>query len=479
LKKNFPEERIAILLPASKAGVVANLAVLLAGRIPVGLNFTAGGTAIAFAEKHAGIHTAISATAFQNRFPVFPWPENVVLLDKLLPELKRKILLWWIASLVLPWRLLARMLQIPQTGGREEAILLFTSGSSGEPKGVVLSHHNIIGNVSQFSVMLDAEPDDMILASLPFFHSFGATVTLWYPLIHGVPIVTYPNPLESAKIAALVERHRVTVMLATPTFLRGHLRKTEPLQLRGLRLVITGAEKLPLDLASSFQERFGMRVFEGYGLTETAPVVSVNLPEPEPKNPGDPVQPSSRSGSVGKMASGIAAEIRDPETDEKLSLHDSGMLWLRGPNIFEGYLDDSTRTAEVLRDGWFKTGDIGRFDEDGFLYIEGRLSRFSKIGGEMVPHETIEEKIAGALQLDSQHDRCLAIVGVPDEAKGEALVLLSAMQIDLPKLRAQLKDAGVPNLWIPKTIRPVDAIPVLASGKLDLKRCQELAAISV
>ena len=479
LKENFPEERIAILLPASKGGVVANLAVLLAGKIPVGLNFTAGEAAIVFAEKRAGIHTAISATAFQNRFPVFPWPENVVLLDKLLPKLKRNILLWWIASLVLPWRLLARMLQIPQTGGREEAILLFTSGSSGEPKGVVLSHHNIIGNVSQFSVMLDAGPDDMIFASLPFFHSFGATVTLWYPLIHGVPIVTYPNPLESAKIAALVKRHRVTVMLATPTFLRGHLRKTEPLQLRSLRLVITGAEKLPLDLASSFQERFGMRVFEGYGLTETAPVVSVNLPEPEPKNPGDPVQPSSRSGSVGKMAAGIAAEIREPETDEKLSLHDSGILWLRGPNIFEGYLDDPARTAEVLRGGWFKTGDIGRFDEDGFLYIEGRLSRFSKIAGEMVPHELIEEKIAGALQLDSQNERCLAIVGVPDEVKGEALVLLSAMQIDLPKLRAQLKDAGVPNLWIPKTIRPVDAIPVLASGKLDLKRCQELAATSV
>jgi acyl-[acyl-carrier-protein]-phospholipid O-acyltransferase/long-chain-fatty-acid--[acyl-carrier-protein] ligase len=155
------------------------------------------------------------------------------------------------------------------------------------------------------------------------------------------------------------------------------------------------------------------------------------------------------------------------------------MLWLRGPNIFEGYLNDPNRTAEVLRHGWFKTGDLGRFDEDGFLFIEGRLARFSKIGGEMVPHETIEEKIAGALQLDSQHDRCLAIVGVLDEVKGEALVLLSAMQIDLPKLRAQLKDAGVPNLWIPKMIRLVDAIPVLASGKLDLKRCQELAATPV
>ncbi|PYX30627.1 MAG: AMP-dependent synthetase, partial [Acidobacteria bacterium] len=201
-----------------------------------------------------------------------------------------------------------------------------------------------------------------------------------------------PSPLESAKNSSLIERYRITVLLAAPTFLRGYLRKAEPEQFHSLRLIITGAEKLPLDLAEAFEQKFKKHVFEGYGLTETAPVVSVNLPEPTPKEPGALVQPSSRVGSVGKMAPGIAAEIRDPDTDEKLSLHETGMLWLRGPNIFEGYLNDPARTAEVLRDGWFKTGDIGRFDEDGFLYIEGRLSRFSKIGGEMLPHEALEQK---------------------------------------------------------------------------------------
>ena len=474
LKNNFSEQRIAVVLPAGMGGVIANLAILLAGKIPVGLNFTSGRAAIDCAKQRAGIQTAISAKVFRDRFSEFSWPENVVLLDKLLPQMKRQILLWWIVSLALPWRLVARILQVPRTGGHDEAVLLFTSGSSGEPKGVVLSHHNIIGNVAQFSVMLDAGPEDMIIASLPFFHSFGATVTLWYPLIHGVQIVTYPNPLDVGKLAALIQRHRATVLLATPTFLRGYLRKAEPEQLRTLRLIITGAEKLPFDLASSFQERFGKRVFEGYGLTETAPVVSVNLPEPEPKNPGDRVQPSSRSGSVGKMASGIAAEIREPETDEKLSLHDSGMLWLRGPNIFEGYLDDPARTAEVLRDGWFKTGDIGRFDEDGFLYIEGRLSRFSKIGGEMVPHELIEQKILTALQLEGKSERVIAIVGVPDEAKGEALILLSSIEIDLLNLRLKLNESHIPNLWIPKKICRVESLPVLASGKLDLGKCQEL-----
>jgi acyl-[acyl-carrier-protein]-phospholipid O-acyltransferase / long-chain-fatty-acid--[acyl-carrier-protein] ligase len=475
LRKEFSDERMAIVLPASKGSMVANLAVALAGKVPVALNFTAGRVANESACESANLRVAISATRFMERVKDFPWPDHVLKLDEMMPQMKRQIIFWWTLSILLPARLLARLLQIPKKGGHDEALLLFTSGSSGEPKGVVLSHRNIAGNVSQFRDLLDAKKNDAILASLPFFHSFGSTVTLWYPLVEGVRIVTYPNPLEIAKNAALVEKYKLTLLLATPTFLRGYLRKAEPDQLRSLRLVITGAEKLPLDLAKAFEERFEQRVFEGYGLTETAPVVSVNLPEPQPTNPGEQVQPSSRLGSVGKMAPGIAAEIREPETDRKLSLHETGMLWLRGPNIFEGYLNDPERTADVLRDGWFKTGDIGRFDEDGFLYIEGRLSRFSKIGGEMVPHELIEQKIVHLLELSGKDERIIAIVGVTDEAKGEAVVLLSATDVDLAQLRDKLRDAGVPNLWIPKRVQRVESIPVLASGKLDLKKCQELA----
>jgi acyl-[acyl-carrier-protein]-phospholipid O-acyltransferase/long-chain-fatty-acid--[acyl-carrier-protein] ligase len=240
-------------------------------------------------------------------------------------------------------------------------------------------------------------------------------------------------------------------------------------------LIITGAEKLPDELATAFEVRFGKGVLQGYGLTETAPVVSVNLPEPTATKPGQPIQPCNRLGSTGKLIPGIAAEIRDADSDLKGSLHDTGMLWLRGPNIFEGYLDAPEQTADVLSDGWFKTGDIGRFDEDGFLYIEGRLSRFSKIGGEMVPHETIEQKIVSVLQGGEQSTRVFAIVGVPDVAKGEAIILLSSIDVDLPRLRTALSESGVPNLWIPKTVYRVNAIPVLASGKLDLAGCKRLA----
>ncbi len=478
LRKEFSDERIAIVLPASKASVVANLAVTLANKVPVDLNFTMGRAANESCCRRANLRVAISATPFMERLKDFPWPERVLKLDELMPRMKGQIIFWLIISILAPARLLLRLLQIPTEGGHREAVLLFTSGTTGEPKGVVVSHRNVVGNVSQFRELLDARKTDAILGSLPFFHTFGSTVTLWYPLIEGVRIVTYPNPLEAGKCAALIDQYKLTFLLATPTFLRVYLRKAELEQLRTLRLIIVGAEKLPLDLASHFEKQFHKKVFEGYGLTETAPVVSVNLPGPEPRKPGERVQPSSRLGSVGRLAPGIAAEIREPETDRKLSLYETGMLWLRGPNIFEGYLDEPKRTAEILRDGWLKTGDIGRFDEDGFLYIEGRLSRFSKIGGEMVPHETIEQKIIDLLELSGRDERPIAIVGVQDEAKGEALVLLSAENIDLAALRKKLQEAGVPNLWIPKNVQRVEAIPVLASGKLDLKKCQERAAES-
>src|SRR5881394_2155176 len=282
LREKFPDERIAIVLPASKGSMLANLAVTMANKVPVDLNFTIGRAANESCCRRANLRVAISATPFMERLKDFPWPEHILKLDELLPRMKRQIILWWIISVLAPARLLLRLLQIPKKGGHAEAVLLFTSGTTGEPKGVVVSHRNVVGNVSQFRQLLDAKKTDAILASLPFFHTFGSTVTLWYPLIEGVRIVTFPNPLEAAKCAALIEQYGLTFLLATPTFLRLYLRKAEPEQLRSLRLIIVGAEKLPLDLASHFEQRFQKKVFEGYGLTETAPVVSVNLPEPTP-----------------------------------------------------------------------------------------------------------------------------------------------------------------------------------------------------
>ncbi len=478
IRQETRQKRVGILLPPGKGGALANLAVLLAGKVPVNLNFTAGEKAIASCIAQAGLDRFITADPFVRKMSSFAWPptRQLILLDRVLPTLKARIGLWLVLSKILSPGLLASCLGIPKKGGNEEAVLLFTSGSSGDPKGVVLSHRNVLANVNQFGARIDLNTHDKVLGCLPLFHSFGCTVTLWYPMIEGVSVVTYPNPLEVAKLSELIEQHSVNLLLATPTFLRGYLRKATREQFASLKLVITGAEKLPRKVAEAFEERFGKPVLEGYGLTETSPVTNVNLPDAEcPEGARGPILPNRRLGSVGLFIPGVAVRIADPDTREPLPIHQQGMIWLRGANVFEGYLDQPEKTASVMRNGWFVTGDLGRVDEDGFLYIEGRLSRFSKIGGEMVPHETVEDQINKAIG-HSDEERRIAIVGVPDEAKGEALVLLSSNpEIDLAALRAKLLEAGLPALWIPKKIVDVAEIPILATGKLDIKGCETIA----
>jgi acyl-[acyl-carrier-protein]-phospholipid O-acyltransferase / long-chain-fatty-acid--[acyl-carrier-protein] ligase len=475
IKQHCTGERVAVVLPPGIGAVVANVAVALAKKVAVNLNFTAGRAALQSAINRGQILHAISAKPVMKRLEDFPWPKDVFRLEELIPELKPKIVIWRLISAVTPAWALSHLLGLPMRGDRKEALLIFTSGSSGEPKGVVLSHRNVLGNVLQFGSMVNLGPEDSVMASLPFFHSFGCTVTLWYPLLEGVRAVTYPTPVDVVKNAELIERYQISLLVTTPTFLRGYLKRAEPQQFASIKLLVTGAEKLPRELAESFEEKFGKHVLEGYGLTETAPVVSTNLPDPAPSRPNDTIQTSDRVGSVGKLLPGQAAQIRDPETGELLSPYALGMLWLKGPNIFEGYLNEPERTAEVLKNGWFKTGDLGRFDEDGFLYIEGRLSRFSKIAGEMVPHETIEAKIIETFGLKMEDERVAAIVGIPDQAKGEALVLLATRNLPLEEVRERLLAAGLPNLWIPRRIKRVEKIPILGSGKLDLGKCKELA----
>jgi acyl-[acyl-carrier-protein]-phospholipid O-acyltransferase / long-chain-fatty-acid--[acyl-carrier-protein] ligase len=475
IKKQCAGDRVAVVLPPGVGAVVANVAVTLANKVAVNLNFTSGRAALQSAINRGQILHAISAKPVMKRLEDFPWPKDVFRLEELMPALKPSIVLWRLISALTPVWLLSHLLGLPLKGDRKEAVLLFTSGSSGEPKGVVLSHRNVLGNVQQFSSMLNLGREDSVMASLPFFHSFGCTVTLWYPMIGGVRAVTYPTPVDVVKNAEIIERYKISLLVTTPTFLRGYLKRAEPKQFASIKLLVTGAEKLPRELGEAFEQKFGKHVLEGYGLTETAPVVSTNLPDPAASRPDDTIQLSSRVGSVGKLLPGQAAQIRDPETDALMSPHELGMLWLKGPNIFEGYLNDPERTAEVLREGWFKTGDLGRLDEDGFLYIEGRLSRFSKIAGEMVPHETIETKIVEGYGLKMEEERVVAVVGVPDRAKGEALVLLATRDFSMEKIRELILANGLPSLWIPRTIKRVDKIPILGSGKLDLGKCRELA----
>lgn len=486
IKEETNKKRVGIILPPGIGGLISNLAVLLAGKIPVNINFTAGRTSVEYAIKAAELDRFITADIFVRKMQSFPWPpmKQLVLIERILPKLKTKIGLWLALSKVLPASILASILGVSKKGGDSEAILLFTSGSSGNPKGVALTHRNVMANVVQFSSRLGMNSSDSILGSLPLFHSFGCTVTLWFPIISGLNLITYPSPLETKKLAELIEKHRVSLMISTPTFLRGYLRGVNRESLTSLKMVVTGAEKLPPTVANAFEQRFGIKVFEGYGLTETSPVSNVNLPDPVPLGDeagGNAWLPCHRPGSVGHMMPGLAIRITHPETNEALSIHSSGMIWFKGANVFDGYLSDPKRTAEVIdEDGWFRTGDIGRVDMDGFLYIEGRLSRFSKIGGEMVPHETVEDALMKAMGLENESARKIAVVGVPDPEKGEALILLTSIpggpeHQEILDLRYRLLEKGMPPLWIPKKMIRVSDIPILSSGKLDVQNCEKIA----
>lgn len=478
IKRTVSEPRVGIVLPPGAGATIANLAVICAGKVPVNLNFTAGRAAIESSLRMSGVKTVISAEVLKAKVADFPWPERTLDLGKMMTEIggKRALLPWFLAAWVLPNQLVALLLGLPKHGDRAEAGLLFTSGSSGEPKGVVLSHRNILANCWQFSSLSILPQSAVMLSCLPMFHSFGFTVNLWYPLLRGCRSVTVPSPLETRKIIDAIRDEQVTVMVGAPTFMRPILKKGEAHELKTLKILVSGAEKMPMDLYQGVLEKFHLEIMEGYGMTEASPATNVNQPDPViVTETGDP-QPGKRLGTVGRLMVGMTARVLDPDTKQPVPIGQTGMIAFRGANIFEGYLGDEEKTRAVFHDGWYLTGDLGRFDDDGFLTIEGRLSRFSKIAGEMVPHGTVEQKLIGAFQIDQTAGYALVVVGLPDPSKGEQLVLLTTKdELTADAVRVKLTEAGVPNLWVPRTVLRVEKIPVLGTGKLDLKGCKELA----
>jgi len=474
-KDEIPGNRVGIVLPPGIGAIITNLALVLIGKIPVNLNFTIGRQVNESCIRKAGIETVITAQAVRERMPDFPWVEDTRDLVLELKSVSKLAIISWLTALyLLPSNWLARFLDIPREGGEKEAAILFSSGSTGEPKGVILTHRNIISNCLQISHCGLFCEDEILMACLPLFHSFGFTVTVWFPLITNLRIVTLPSPLEIKRIAKAINEEQVTVLLGTPTFFRPYYKTVNPELLKSLIMVIGGAEKTPPDFKKKWEEKFGSLYLEGYGLTETAPVVSVNVPDKNYHKTFGNSLPGTRVGSVGRLFPGMRGRIADTDTGEIVSPFDTGVLHLQGPNIFPGYLDDIKNTALVFADKWFVTGDLARFDKDGFLYIEGRLSRFSKIGGEMVPHGFVEQCIIEAYGYDDSDSLVVAVTGTIDEVKGESLVLLTTIEIDRESLRERMSSAKLPNLWIPRKIIKVDIIPCLASGKLDLKALDKL-----
>ena len=344
------------------------------------------------------------------------------------------------------------------------AAMVFSSGSTGVPKGVMLSHYNLISDIEAIAQVFWTNGDDRIVGTLPFFHSFGFTVTIWFPLVTGCGAVYHPDPLDAKAIGALIEKHKGTFLLSTPTFCGNYARKCSREQLASLRFVLVGAERLRGETAHEFQEKFGVQLLEGYGCTEMAPVVSVNAPD---FRAGSDTQVASKPGTVGHPLPGVAVKVVDPQTGETLPPNTEGLLLAKGANRMLGYLGNPELTSSVTRDGWYVTGDIASVDDEGFIRITDRLSRFSKIGGEMVPHLKIEDAVADILGGPA----CV-VTGVPDQQRGERLVLLYTDGGVAPRdLWRRLSQIGMPALWVPKCddIFQVASLPLLGTGKLDLR----------
>jgi acyl-[acyl-carrier-protein]-phospholipid O-acyltransferase/long-chain-fatty-acid--[acyl-carrier-protein] ligase len=469
------QETVGVLLPPTVAAALVNFAAAFAGRTVVNLNYTAGPAGMASAARQASLKTVITSRRFLEKAQIEPpagvetiWIEDVA---RGIGAASRASA--FALALLAPARVVERA--CGARGGRDVdavATVIFSSGSTGEPKGVMLSHFNVDSNVEAVAQAVRVVYEDRILGILPLFHSFGYLV-LWFAANHGVGIVFHPNPLDAPAIGELVQKYRVTLLLATPTFLTIYLRRCTPGQFGSLRFVLAGAEKLPDRLATAFEERFGVRPLEGYGTTECAPAVAVSVPDY--RAPGF-FQVGSRRGSVGQPLPGVSVRIVDPDTYAPLPPDEPGLLLVRGPNVMRGYLGRDDLTAGAIKDGWYVTGDIAALDEDGFLRITDRLSRFSKIGGEMVPHGRVEEALHEAAGVAVQ---TFAVCGVPDAKKGERLVVLTTLPAaKLPAVLARLATMGLPNLFVPKkdAFVPVEKLPVLGTGKLDLRAVKKIAA---
>jgi acyl-[acyl-carrier-protein]-phospholipid O-acyltransferase/long-chain-fatty-acid--[acyl-carrier-protein] ligase len=484
------QQMVGMLLPPSVGGALTNYALMILGRVAVNLNYTSSSDVIASCASQCGVDVVITSKAFVERFPSMVIPGQTIFLEDALasPRLSEKLAALWFAwvipSVLLRWALgasraeLASQLPSDAAGSKVSAVdqlatVIFSSGSTGDPKGVMLTHFNIQSNIQQVSQVFMLDGRDKILGILPFFHSFGFMAALWMPASNGVGVVYHPNPLDAQVIGELVEKYRVTFLIATPTFLQGYMRRCSPESFGSLQYVLVGAEKLPERVALAFEDTFGIRPLEGYGCTECSPVVTVN--GRDFRAPGFR-QVGGKRGKIGHPLPGVSVKIVDLDTGEPVAPGVAGMLLVKGPNVMKGYLGRPEKTAEVLRDGWYTTGDVALMEEDGFLTITDRPSRFSKIGGEMVPHIRIEDKLH---ELAGVTEQVFAVTALPDEKKGERIVVITTLSSDkFAPVLEKLPQCDLPALWKPRANQffHVDALPVLGTGKIDLRGVKAAAA---
>ncbi|VGO18408.1 MFS transporter [Pontiella sulfatireligans] len=448
------EKNVGIFMPTTLGGVMANLAVTLSGKTSVNLNWTASEEAQLSAIQQARIKYVITSRRFLQKTAQPYLPVRWLYLEDLLKNLGRleRVRAVRAALMASPKHLAGGRTPKPS----DVATIIFSSGTTGMPKGVVLSHANILSNVESVQTAQQFSTQNSMCATLPLFHAFGFLGLLWWPLFKGIRVAYHPNPLQTGRVIQLIKEEKLTALLTTPTFLQNYMRKASAADFQTLEIVIAGGEKLRPQLADLFEKKFGVKPLEGYGCTELSPVAALGS------------RNGTRTGSVGQALPGIAVKIVGPETHAPLPNGEEGLLLVKGPNVMQEYLGQPEKSAEVLRDGWYNTGDIARMDGCGFIYITGRLSRFSKIAGEMIPHGLVEEALQQATETE---EPCVAVVGIADEAKGEQLAVCFTQQAGDPEtLVSKLRNLGLPNLWIPRAANffSIPELPILGTGKLDL-----------
>lgn len=470
------DERTAgVFLPPTAAAVVANLALLLDRRVPVSLNYTLNQPIVDASVAKAGIRHVLTSHRFVERIGFLPeatpvyledLPANLSPLDKIVGAAQSKLL---------PENLLLRVLELNAVPSSELMTIVFTSGSTAVPKGVMLSFGNIAANLRQVDHVVHWTDDDVLVGVLPFFHSFGATVTLWAPLTRAIKAVYHTNPLEAQVVGRLTREHGGTILTATPMFLRAYLRRCDPADFATLAVVAVGAEKLPRSLSDAFADKFGIEPIEGYGATEMSPLVAANAPAARYR--GD-YAAWNKPGTVGRPVPGVRTRVVDPDTGADLPPGEQGLLLLTGPNLMLGYLNDPAGTAKAIRDGWYVTGDIAVVDADGFIHLRDRESRFAKIAGEMVPFAAVEEALHAIVGTDADGLPRAVVTAIPDEVRGERLVVVHTPLAESPtQVVDRLHESGLPNLFVPShgDFVGVEALPMVGVGKLDLKRIRQIA----
>ncbi|UOG93695.1 MAG: AMP-binding protein [Candidatus Thiothrix sulfatifontis] len=484
IKKLSPEQNIGLLLPTSAGGAIANMAVLTLGKTIVNLNYTASGESIHSAVQQASLQRVYTSKRFLDKLKERGIDIPAILPDTpltFLEDLKAKIpkhqlLTTLLMVMLLPTRLL-QWLYIPKIDLDATAAILFSSGSEGAPKGIELSHRNLAVNARQVADALNTLDNDVIMGTLPTFHAFGLLASTLMPLSEGIPIVCHPDPTDAVNIAKGVARYEATLLFGTGTFLRLYAKnsRVQPLMFQSLRYVVAGAEKLAPEVRRLFLDKFGKKLLEGYGATETSPVAAVNLPDQLDTRYWK-VQAANREGTVGLPLPGTSFRIVDPNTLETLPTGADGLILIGGPQVMKGYLNAPEKTAQAIAelDGqrWYKTGDKGHMDEDGFLTIVDRYSRFAKLGGEMVSLTAVEQQVR---QILGDAELELVAVNLPDDKKGEKIVLLMAGAYDEAAVKRQLLGGGMNPLMIPATIRSLAEIPKLGSGKTDFGTARQVA----